>query len=363
VRNCQMASELRVGVLGCANIAHKNVRAIGLADGVRLVAVASRSADKAARFLSECGLPEVGEIRVVDYEALVADDEVDALYIPLPSGLHVPWVVKAAEAGKHILLEKPLCLTGAELEEMWAALEGARVAVLDGTMFMHHPRMDKLHEEIGKLGGALEVNASFSFQAGKEWLENDVRGKKDMDGLGCLGDLGWYTTKLALSVFGFELPVGVMAQPGSQTNTQGVLKKGGGTLVWADGRLARLDYSFVNPLIQDATIACQGGTIRMSDFVLPRDEVHCELYVERDPQVQVPNNGPTAVTGEIATMYGLADKPQEARMMETFAKLCSEPSGEEAVRWRNEAYLTQKVVLALAESGATQPPVYVPLST
>lgn len=131
-----------------------------------------------------------------------------------------------------------------------------------------------------------------------------------------------------------------------------------------------------------------------------RDEVHCELYVERDPQVQVPNNGPTAVTGEIATMYGLADKPQEARMMETFAKLCSEPrygrllkvygwlewwkwsrvelglsvsgrlacasficSGEEAVRWRNEAYLTQKVVLALAESGATQPPVYVPLST
>lgn len=61
-----------------------------------------------------------------------------------------------------------------------------------------------------------------------------------------------------------------MAQPGGQTNKQGVLKKGGGTLVWGDGRIARMDYSFVNPLIQDATIACRNGTIRMSDFVLPK---------------------------------------------------------------------------------------------
>jgi len=359
-------SPIRVGVLGCASIAHKNVRAIGLADGISLVAVASRSAEKATHFLRECGLPEDSGVRAVGYDELVHDSEVDALYVPLPSGLHAQWVVKAAAAGKHILLEKPLCLHMKELDDMWAAVEKAGVAVLDGTMFMHHPRLEKLREEMDKLGGPLEVNASFSFQAteladgtGGEWMDSDVRGQKDMDGLGSLGDLGWYTTKLALWTFGFELPSGVMAQPGALHNAAGVMKRGGGTLMWSDGRLARMDYSFVNPFIQDATISCKTGTIRMSDFTLPRDELNCEFTVERSPTLSVPDNGPTVVSGEIATLYGLADKPQEARMMETFAQLCADPRGEEAGKWRREAYLTQKVVLALAESGDSTPPTFV----
>lgn len=127
-----------------------------MASGVRCVAVASRDLAKAERFLRECEGDAEG-VKVMGYEELLAAGEADAVYVPLPTGLHLEWVKKIAAAGKHILLEKPLSLTTEALSEMWDTCKAAGVVVLDGTMFTHHPRMHRLREEIEKLGPVLEV--------------------------------------------------------------------------------------------------------------------------------------------------------------------------------------------------------------
>jgi len=288
----------------------------------------------------------------LSYSELTASEKIDAVYIPLPTALHVDWVEKAARAGKHILLEKPLCLNAKALDRIWRACDAAKVVLLDGTMFMHHPRLDALSKEIQRLGPVQEVRASFHFQASDEFLQENIRTKKDLDGLGALGDLGWYTAKLALLAFGFERPTEAQAHAGAVTNGEGVLLRGGGTVVWSRGRVARMDYSFTCPPCQDATIVCESGTIRLDDFVLPRREDVAFLSVEENGTVVVPDDGPTEFSSEKRTVECRTDKPQEALMFEAFRRLCADPRGEEAMRWMQEARLTQEVLLALDGSGS-----------
>lgn len=115
------------------NIANKNIRAIGLSDNARVVAVGSRDATKAAALLARWGLADSAAAYGC-YEAVLADPAVDAVYIPLPSALHLRWVEAAAAAGKHVLLEKPVAVNEAELSGILAACEAAGVQLMDGTM-------------------------------------------------------------------------------------------------------------------------------------------------------------------------------------------------------------------------------------
>lgn len=136
-----MADEtaVRFGILGCANISIKLSKAIERAPNTTLRAIGSRSLEKGTAFAADHGLPE--EVRIYgSYEAVVEDDEVDAVYVPLPTGLHVTWAVRAAERGKHVLLEKPVALGAAEFDEIVAACESSGVQLMDGTMWMHNPR-------------------------------------------------------------------------------------------------------------------------------------------------------------------------------------------------------------------------------
>ncbi|KAG6400220.1 hypothetical protein SASPL_137045 [Salvia splendens] len=121
---------VRFGIVGCANIARKVSRAILHSPNSTIVAVGSRSAAKAAAFAAENGF----------YDAVLDDPDVDAVYIPLPTSLHRLWAVAAAQRGKHVLLEKPVALSAAELDEILAACESSRVQYIDATMWMHHPR-------------------------------------------------------------------------------------------------------------------------------------------------------------------------------------------------------------------------------
>ncbi|KAL6984217.1 hypothetical protein U1Q18_017594 [Sarracenia purpurea var. burkii] len=130
---------VRFGILGCADIARKMSRAIALAPNGALYAVASRSIEKASSFASANGFPASAKI-YGSYEALLEDPEVDAVYVPLPTSLHVLWAVSAAEKKKHVLLEKPVALNAAELEKILEACESNGVQFMDATMWMHHPR-------------------------------------------------------------------------------------------------------------------------------------------------------------------------------------------------------------------------------
>ncbi|KMZ64283.1 hypothetical protein ZOSMA_378G00020 [Zostera marina] len=143
----KMVIEVGFGIIGCAGIARKIARAISQAPNATLVAIASRSLSKAEALKSEIDLE--ASVRVYgDYESLLDDPSVDAVYIPLPTSLRVKWAVAVAEKKKHVLLEKPTAMNVAELDSIIQACEVNGVEFMDGTMFVHHPRMDKMKEII-----------------------------------------------------------------------------------------------------------------------------------------------------------------------------------------------------------------------
>ncbi|RVW71317.1 putative oxidoreductase [Vitis vinifera] len=136
---------IQFGILGCAEIARKVSRAITLAPNATLYAVGSRSLEKARRFAAANGFPPSAKI-YGSYEAVLDDPGVDAVYVPLPTSLHLKWAVLAAEKKKHVLLEKPVALNVAELDQILEACESNGVQFMDGTMWMHHPRTAKMKE-------------------------------------------------------------------------------------------------------------------------------------------------------------------------------------------------------------------------
>src|SRR6478735_2024713 len=133
---------VRWGVLGAANIAKKNWEAIRHSGNGTLTAVAARDPAKAKAFIAECSsqVPFPQPPRACTYEELLAASDIDAIYIPLPTGIRKEWVIKAAKAGKHVLCEKPCAPTAAEVKEMIDVCRQHNVQFMDGVMFMHSGR-------------------------------------------------------------------------------------------------------------------------------------------------------------------------------------------------------------------------------
>lgn len=141
----------RWGLLSTAAITRKNWKAIRLSGNGTVTAVASRDAKRAKEFIDECSaeVPFPDPIAAVgDYDALLARPDVDVVYIALPTGLRKPWVIKAAEAGKHVLCEKPVAPTAADAQEMIDACRRNNVQFMDGVMFSHSKRLDALRARI-----------------------------------------------------------------------------------------------------------------------------------------------------------------------------------------------------------------------
>jgi predicted dehydrogenase len=139
----------RWGILGTAGIAKKNWQSIRHSGNGIVVGVASRSLERAQAYIDECQGHvsfEIPPLAFGSYEEMIHSPEIDALYIPLPTGLRKEWVIQAAAAGKHILCEKPCGKDIGELEEMLAACQQANVQFMDGVMFMHSKRLNAIRE-------------------------------------------------------------------------------------------------------------------------------------------------------------------------------------------------------------------------
>ena len=189
---------MRWGLLSTANINRKLLAGARGTDEATVVAVASRDRGRAEEFAREHGI----ERAVGSYEALLEDPEVDAVYIPLPNSLHVPWSVRALEAGKHVLCEKPLTRRAAEVEEAFAAAERAGRVLEEAFMWRHHPQTLRLRELLdeGTIGRLRMVKASFSFPLADV---SDIRMQAGLDG-GSLMDVGCYCVSGARLVAGTE---------------------------------------------------------------------------------------------------------------------------------------------------------------
>ncbi len=283
--------KIKWGILGCANIARKAViPGILGADNSELYAVASRSREKAKDFAEEFGAAKYYN----DYEDLLADKEVEAVYIPLPNGMHKEWTIKAAEAGKHILCEKPLSgKNKKEAEEMFAAAEKNNVKLMEAFMYRFQPFVIKLKEMIdeGIIGEIKEINSNFAFDISDR--EDDIRFSADLDG-GALNDIGCYTVNVSRYLMD-GMPVKV-ANFFEKENEAGVDLSGSGTLYFEGGRFASLYYSLISYNEQDLEVVGTKGVIRVSGFfswlednyfLLDKDEEVERIPVETGPQYQL----------------------------------------------------------------------------
>lgn len=183
-----MSRKLQWGILGCASIA-KGAVIPGLQKSQfnEVYAIASRDLDKAQTTAEQFNIPKA----YGSYEALLADPDINAVYIPLPNHLHKEWSIRAAEAGKHILCEKPIALTASEASEMAEAAAKAGVVLSEAFMYRYHPRYDMIKDLIrtGSIGEIRAIHSSFTFNNAGD--AQNVRYRKDWGG-GSIYDVGCY---------------------------------------------------------------------------------------------------------------------------------------------------------------------------
>lgn len=190
---------MRWGILGAAKIARTDLApAMQLAEGAQLVALATRDPAKAAPFQSL-----TPGLRVHDsYDALLADPDVDAVYIPLPNHMHVDWSIRAAQAGKHVLCEKPIALAAPQIDTLIAARDATGKLIAEAFMVAHHPQWDRVRALLaeGVIGKLEHIEGCFSYT--NRDLGN-IRHDPDMGG-GGLRDVGVYPCITARMATGAE---------------------------------------------------------------------------------------------------------------------------------------------------------------
>ncbi len=191
---------IRWGVLGAAEFARKHMApAIHAAEGAELVALATSDPAKAQGFQRFAPQLRVAD----DYDALLSAPDIDAVYIPLPNHLHVPWTIKALEAGKHVLCEKPITLKEAEFDRIIAARDASGKLAAEAYMIVHHPQFIRAKALLaeGAIGKLTHVDTVFSFNNAND--TDNIRNKPETGG-GGLRDIGVYTFGAARFVTGRE---------------------------------------------------------------------------------------------------------------------------------------------------------------
>ena len=190
----------RWGVLSTARIGiEKVIPAMQLSEYCTITAIASRQLEKAQAAAGQLGI----EKAYGSYEELLTDPDVDAVYIPLPNHLHVPWAIKALNAGKHVLCEKPIGLNAAEAQKLLsAARKFPRLKVMEAFMYRHHPQWQWAKQKVneGKIGEVRTIQSFFSYY---NTNPDNIRNKADIGG-GGLMDIGCYCISLSRFIFGAE---------------------------------------------------------------------------------------------------------------------------------------------------------------
>lgn len=192
-------TKVRWGVLGVAKIAvEKVIPAMQKAHLCEIAAIASRDAAKAQQAAAKLGISKA----YGSYEALVADPQIDAVYIPLPNHLHVPWSIRCAEAGKHVLCEKPIGLNAEEVRDLIQVRDRTRVTIGEAFMVRCHPQWLRARELVrnGQIGDLRVITGFFSYSNSDP---NNIRNQADIGG-GGLMDIGCYPITLSRWLFDAE---------------------------------------------------------------------------------------------------------------------------------------------------------------
>lgn len=229
-----MADKIRWGILGAAKIGRKVIPAIQAAHNSEVVAVASRSLEKAETYAKELSIPKA----YGSYEALLAAPDIDAIYIPLPNSEHVPWSIKCAEEGKHTLCEKPLAIDADEAQTAVDVFAEKKLKFAEAFMYRHHPHIRRIREIIaeGGIGEVKIIHSAFTFQIGNE---DNIRLSDNLAG-GGLMDVGCYPVSFARLIAGEPLRAAAFANFGKDSGVDETLT---GILECPNGVLMHFDCS------------------------------------------------------------------------------------------------------------------------
>ena len=351
----------RWGILGTAEIARKNWQAIHNAPNCTLTAVASRDIERCRWFINKCQQHvsfDPPPHAFGSYAELLASDTVDAVYIPLPTAIRKPWVIRAAEAGKHVLAEKPVGVTAQDVLDILAACRQSGVQFMDGVMFMHSRRLESIrktladHQSVGMLK---RITSEFTFGAGSEFFTTNIRGHSSLEPLGCLGDLGWYNIRFTLWAMNWELPTGVAGHMLSEyrplDGSAPVPTEFAAELFFDNGVSASFYCSFLTEIQQWANLAGTRGSIQVPDFVLPRYgtelafDVSNPIYNITGCDFNMEEHIRRCAVREYSNS---AENAQETNMVRRFAELVL--SGQRDDSWGEMSLKTQQVLDACLQS-------------
>ena len=281
------------GILSTAHINRRVIPAMRHSDRGHLLAVASRDLDKAQEYAAQWRIPHA----YGSYDDLLANDSIQAVYISLPNHLHTEWILKALQSGKHVLCEKPMCMTISELESVEKEMERTGLHVMEGYMHLHHPQTHlwKSIIDAGTLGEVQMITSSFSFTL--ERPENNYRWDEDAGG-GALWDVGVYPITLMQYLFN-DAPLSAMS----------IMDKARGIDMTTSAMLefshARAGYFFVSFRSDFSTDTCIHGTLGQLMISHPYTNVDaCQAFIRngnKTERVEVPRE--YLYNGEIENMH------------------------------------------------------------
>ena len=335
-----MAKKVRWGLLSTANINKALIGPLQQAERSELVAVASRDSAKASAYAKAHGIPKAHG----SYEALLTDPEIDAIYNPLPNLLHREWTVKAADAGKHVLSEKPLVTTLADFDQVSAAATRNKVTIFEAFMYLHHPQTRHVLELVGagKVGAVQQINSWFHFYLPPERATN-IRLNAQLHG-GSLWDVGVYPNSAVLSIASAagagEAPEEVWAsQIIGETGVDVAMRA---QLHFANGLVAQISSSFRTPFREALHIVGDQGSLYVAEPWKPGLQGH-------DSQVTF-----TSINGDSETIVTPAVDPYLCEVQAMEACLLD---GADPVVSLDRSRNFLRSVLALYESAASGRPV------
>lgn len=288
-------SNVRWGLLSTANINRRLIPAIRASARGELVAVASRDRTKAAAYARNWEIPQ----SFGSYETMLESGAIDAVYISLPNHLHAEWTIAALKAGVHVLCEKPMAISLAEVDAMIAASRETGMVLAEAFMYRHHPQMKITGDWVrrGRLGEINLARGIFNFAMGSR---DNVRLVPEYGG-GCLWDVGVYPLSFAQYVMGGPPQTVYGVQWLGDT---GVDENFSGLLTYSAGRMAQISASFRTPfLTRVEVIGTDGRLVHNLPFVFQEDRPALTFYTRKgEPQpVAIPDQ--ELYLGEVEDMH------------------------------------------------------------
>jgi D-xylose 1-dehydrogenase (NADP+, D-xylono-1,5-lactone-forming) len=308
---------LRWGLLGSARINQRVIPSLRASKRNTLAAVASRDAERSQAYARQWKIKKA----YASYDDLLNDPQIDVIYNSLPNGLHAEWTVRAAQAGKHVLCEKPLAISLAEVDAIRDAARKYDVVVAEAFMYRHHAQTLKVREIVqsGQLGRIWLTHGTFSFYLDRP---QDVRLDPELGG-GSLWDVGCYPVSYARMVFG-SAPSEVY---GVQAHGQsGVDLSFAGQMRFGDDALAQFDCSFISPFRQSFEIVGEDASLSISaPFNPPHAKISLRLHPKsrEDQVITIPSQDLYA--GEVEDMAAavLDGTPQRVSLEDSRANVAT----------------------------------------